>query len=807
MILKKRISRIIAFIISCILVGAAVFQGLYIANREMSRNYKVYSADEGIESFSYSSDMSWLYDRLLAISNIYLRYTDKNGRFTCSKQMEASLRKALTELELIDQNGKLLLEDTPDFEYYASCGDRVLTNTNKPLEELKSAYSAECVSGRDVNYPKGMHRWYDHEFSWYTTNYGLTYFFVGFNFPKPAVAVYDMDTEGMESYTDENGVTLYYRLDGSMPVPEYINNDYFSSESADYEAIEQFGIEKATANYYSDEDISELTDTDMYMFYDKDSRQWIKVNKNKFINEKGDTSDITVCIKPRDDLIADYESRISENEESSRKAVNDMTPLIPLAIAGVIVGIVLLFCCGYNAEKKKFTLSMPDHIFAELPIALIIGAAVFVYLFMDEIVLNRYGYSDLADYYSFGTISVIEGSILTAVYALVLGCLITLVTRLKCRSFWRTTLTGRIFAFIWKELKRAAKFLRTQHKCRSIKRVEKNALKKDIFLRRFIIRTAIAAVAEFFFAIFAFSSREAESFFLASFFVLISYVFFSIRDHVEIAGVAKQIADMNGGDYSPRMVPDKSPAYGMTNNLNNISGGIRSAVDKQVQSERMKIELVTNVSHDLKTPLTSIISYIDLLSAEEMSPAAKDYVAIISQKSDRLKAMVSDLFDLAKATSHTDVDSEKIDAVILTQQVIGDMSDKIAQSGREVRTDIKSQSATIIADGKKLYRVLQNLIDNALKYSMEGTRVYVSLKNNEKYTYISVKNISAEEMDFSPEEITERFTRGDKSRTTEGNGLGLSIAKSFTEACGGEFEVLIDGDMFTANVKLPLMKK
>ena len=95
--------------------------------------------------------------------------------------MEASLRKALTELELIDQNGKLLLEDTPDFEYYASCGDRVLTNTNKPLEELKSAYSAECVSGRDVNYPKGMHRWYDHEFSWYTTNYGLTYFFVGFN--------------------------------------------------------------------------------------------------------------------------------------------------------------------------------------------------------------------------------------------------------------------------------------------------------------------------------------------------------------------------------------------------------------------------------------------------------------------------------------------------------------------------------------------------------------------------------------------------------------------------------------------------
>ena len=167
--------------------------------------------------------------------------------------------------------------------------------------------------------------------------------------------------------------------------------------------------------------------------------------------------------------------------------------------------------------------------------------------------------------------------------------------------------------------------------------------------------------------------------------------------------------------------------------------------------------------------------------------------------------MVSDLFDLAKASSHTDVESEKIDAVILTNQVIGDMSDRIALSGREVRTDIKADTAPVIADGKKLYRVLQNLIDNALKYSMEGTRVYISLKNNDKKTIISVKNIASEEMNFTPEEITERFMRGDKSRPTEGNGLGLSIAKGFTDACDGNFEIVIDGDMFTANVILNLI--
>ena len=242
----------------------------------------------------------------------------------------------------------------------------------------------------------------------------------------------------------------------------------------------------------------------------------------------------------------------------------------------------------------------------------------------------------------------------------------------------------------------------------------------------------------------------------------------------------------------------------MTNNLNNISDGIRSAVDRQVQSERMKVELVTNVSHDLKTPLTSIISYIDLLWAEDMSPAAKDYVKVISEKSERLKLMVADLFDLAKAASRTDLNNENLDSVILTKKVIGDMADRIESSGRELRTDIQAQTAPVMAEGKKLYRVFQNLIDNALKYSMEGTRIYVTLRNSGGYTDISVKNISAEEMNFTPEEITERFTRGDKARSTEGNGLGLAIAKSFTEACGGTFDIIIDGDMFTANVRLPI---
>ena len=218
----------------------------------------------------------------------------------------------------------------------------------------------------------------------------------------------------------------------------------------------------------------------------------------------------------------------------------------------------------------------------------------------------------------------------------------------------------------------------------------------------------------------------------------------------------------------------------------------------------MKIDLVTNVSHDLKTPLTSIISYIDLLAQEDLDPASKDLVNVIQQKAERLKIMVSDVFDLAKATSRTDVTLEDIDEVILVGQVLGDMEDKISAHGKEIRTDIQAKDAPIKADGKKLYRVLQNLIDNALKYSLEGTRIWLTLRKESGYAVLTVRNTASYEMKFSADEITERFVRGDEARTSEGSGLGLSIARSFTEACGGEFRVSIEGDVFSAEVKMPL---
>lgn len=226
----------------------------------------------------------------------------------------------------------------------------------------------------------------------------------------------------------------------------------------------------------------------------------------------------------------------------------------------------------------------------------------------------------------------------------------------------------------------------------------------------------------------------------------------------------------------------------------------KESMEKQLQSERMKVDLITNVSHDLNTPLTSMIGCIDLLKQTEgLSEEAGDYVRLLSAKAEKLKEMVQDVFDMARATSGgQDMNIERLDMTRLIRQTMADMQDRIAASELIFRVKMDEGELPFMGDGKKLYRVYQNLIENTLKYSMAGSRVYVEVQRTGAEIITSIKNTSDYEMDFGPEEIMERFTRGDKSRSTEGNGLGLAIAKSFTEACGGSFRLTLDGDLFKA---------
>lgn len=243
----------------------------------------------------------------------------------------------------------------------------------------------------------------------------------------------------------------------------------------------------------------------------------------------------------------------------------------------------------------------------------------------------------------------------------------------------------------------------------------------------------------------------------------------------------------------------------LAHDINNIRDGLRKSIESEMKSENMKTELITNVSHDLKTPLTSIINYIDLLKGENIeSETAKDYINILDKKSQRLKVLIDDLFEASKATSGAmELNITKIDIVQLLKQSLGENDERFKNSNLSVKLDIPDTKIFINGDGQRLYRVFENLISNIVKYSLSNTRVYIQMYvDDENKVVIIMRNISAYELDFCANEITNRFKRGDSSRSTEGSGLGLAIAKSIVELHGGKFNIEVDGDLFKSIIRL-----
>jgi len=240
--------------------------------------------------------------------------------------------------------------------------------------------------------------------------------------------------------------------------------------------------------------------------------------------------------------------------------------------------------------------------------------------------------------------------------------------------------------------------------------------------------------------------------------------------------------------------------------LNNISMGLSASVDEKMKSERFKAELITNVSHDLKTPLTSIINYVNLLrSTQQTDPKALEYIEVLDRKSQRLKKLTEDLVEASKAsTGVLKVEREKIGMEQLVDQALGEWEEKLTARNLTVVKMLPEGETWVYADGRHLWRVVDNLLSNCSKYAMEGTRIYVELTRGKGKAALAVKNISREAITVPAERLVERFVRGEESRNTEGSGLGLSIARSLTELQGGDFQVTADGDLFKATVTLPL---
>lgn len=292
---------------------------------------------------------------------------------------------------------------------------------------------------------------------------------------------------------------------------------------------------------------------------------------------------------------------------------------------------------------------------------------------------------------------------------------------------------------------------------------------------------------------------------------LAAQMFFMKRNKMmleDVGSIFSQIKSIREGNlYDGISLAENSGLKKEADDLNSIQQGMSVAVDDRLKSERMKVELVSNVSHDIKTPLTSIMSYVELLNQEEELPEhVREYVKILEEKSERLKAMVQDVFEVSKAASgQLSVNCEALDLGKLIRQTLADMDERIQTSGLIFKTVITEEPVMIEADGQRLYRVFQNLIQNALKYSLQASRIYVTLEITSDTARVSVKNTSeseiADQLDF-----TERFIRGDESRTDGGSGLGLSIAKSFTEACNGSFELETIADLFVVTVGFTMLR-
>lgn len=239
--------------------------------------------------------------------------------------------------------------------------------------------------------------------------------------------------------------------------------------------------------------------------------------------------------------------------------------------------------------------------------------------------------------------------------------------------------------------------------------------------------------------------------------------------------------------------------------VNHIRQGLMSSVNESLKNEKLKADLITNVSHDIKTPLTSIVNYVDLLKRENLeNENAKYYIHVLEEKSQRLKQLTEDLVETSKITSgNVKLNMQKLDLVELLYQTGGEFNERFESRNLTIVTKIPSEQIFIYADGRQLYRSIENLYTNAAKYALENTRVYVELEKADKKAVFTIKNVSKNELDIVSNgnvDLTERFVRGERSRTTEGSGLGLSIAKNLTHLMGGKFEIKVDGDLFIATI-------
>ena len=573
--------------------------------------------------------------------------------------------------------------------------------------------------------------------------------------------------KGVAVSFNRNGFGVYGndKDEFDMQMFETMNNKMFENVSSFY--------------YYADimdEQGNVIESRRMVISYD-DLKEFCKDNQLSFIMQINDDFSRTYFGQLKQSI----EKNITQKDiEASRDRA-----LIYVFVCGLIILLsvipfsILLATAGIKENASKVALHKIDKLW--LDVACI--GLVFVYIMVVSVIKDMTWDESRNIYMLFIPIAVV--SFIWVEFAL--QFFESLARRFKTKTLAQTTFIGKVFL--------------------KIKRVIKK-MTENIKLTTKVVLYGIAGIIGVMFYI-AITGMFAMSW-LGVFFwlgILVTagciYIWNYFREKEIIIEETKKIADGEVDNKIDAPMKFKSNRK-LTESINGIGDGISKAVASSLKNERMKTELITNVSHDLKTPLTSIINYVDLLKTDGLdSEKASDYLDILDRKSQRLKNLTEDLVEASKLNSGViELNIEKIDIVQLVNQSLAEYSERFEQSGLHVIKNITRDTIIVRADGRKTWRALDNLYSNVCKYAMPGTRVYIDIIDEENGAVVSIKNISAGALNFSADELMERFVRGDVSRTTEGSGLGLSIARSIMERQNGELKITLDGDLFKVEMKL-----
>lgn len=493
----------------------------------------------------------------------------------------------------------------------------------------------------------------------------------------------------------------------------------------------------------------------------------------------------------------DEEFPVADSLYEANRVYNQYAKYRNFVVQGFCFAVIILLIsviwltviAGRRSGDEELYLNWFDKIFTEVA-ALGVICAWGVCLKISESIISvgyasRYG-------------AVVAMAIAAGVYTgvLFLSGYLSLVRRVKAKSLWKNSLLRWILKLGKKFCKKIGEFLECYSRNTGSK-VKMTLLLGGFLIFQFVINMLIFEGDEVFLLVLAVVDCAAV------------YYFIQKADGRE--KIMEGLKRISGGELQYKIPVDRlrGEQKTMAEYINHIGEGLDAAVDNSLRNERMKTELITNVSHDIKTPLTSIINYVDLLKRENFTdPKVCGYLDVLEAKAQRLKVLTEDVVEASKASSGTlALEMVDLNFAEMLHQVMGEFEEKFEEKNLTLMVHLAEEPVIIHADGQRLWRVLENVFNNVVKYALEGTRVYVQTTPEKGRVVFSLKNISAQPLNISADELTERFIRGDVSRNTEGSGLGLSIAKSLTELQGGEFRLYLDGDLFKVIITFPLITK